>query len=59
MFNPFKLLSQCKDRAMKAIEQSEECASAYHESLGKNSDAHDVLMEKIDRRGPNRKMSAA
>ena len=59
MFNPFKLLSQCKDRALEAIEQSEKCASAYHESLEKNSEAHCALMEKIDRRGPDRKMSAA
>ena len=59
MFNPFKLLSECKDKALKAMEQSDAEATTYHESLSKNSEAHQALMEKIDRRGSERKMSAA
>ncbi len=58
MFNPFKLLTECKDRAMKAMEQGEVDASIYHGSCEKNSDAHEVLMEKIDRRTQDREVRA-
>ena len=59
MLKLFRKLSECRDRAMQAMEQSEADGSAYHDALDKNRCAHDTLMEKIDRRSPNRKMSAA
>lgn len=59
MFKLFRRLTQCKDVAKRAMQKSEECSTAYHESLAKNTEAHCALMEKIDRRGAHRKMSAA
>lgn len=58
MLKIFRKLTECRDRAVKAMEQSEVDGSAYHEAADKNRCAHDTLMEKIDRRATPRESVA-
>lgn len=59
MFNLFRVVKELRERAEKAIKESEEEATVYHRAIAKNNEAHCALMAKLDRRSPSRKMSAA
>lgn len=58
MFKAIRRAREAKEHAEEALERSEHCAEKYRESVNKNCEAHEDLMQILDRRGRPRTETA-
>lgn len=58
MFNILKKAQKSRKCAEESIQRSEVAAEHYHEAIKNNANAHEALMEKLDRRQDPSRMRA-